>query len=93
MRIVYHNDNLLDYQNFGLISFLLKLLANFQYEYNADDPPQTIRIIIQSMKWLLEYERAFADELREIAEKEANEFNEKEDKLEKEARTLKVNIS
>ena len=56
------------------------------------EPPEVLEAIFRGYKWILQYEHANVEELKEIAEKEAVEMAEKEENWEQEKEILKVSI-
>lgn len=56
----------------------------------GSESPETIELLFRALKWLMQYEHTNAEELKEIAEKEAIELAEKEENWEQEKEILKV---
>ena len=61
-------------------------------EIEGTESPEALETIFRAYKWILQYEHANVEELKEIAEKEAVEMAEKEENWEQEKEILKVNI-
>uniref|UniRef100_A0AC34R4D8 Uncharacterized protein n=1 Tax=Panagrolaimus sp. JU765 TaxID=591449 RepID=A0AC34R4D8_9BILA len=74
---------------------------NFQFWYNelidleleGNETPEVLETIFRGLKWILVYEHTNAEELKEIAEKEAVDMAEKEENWEQEKELLKEELS
>ncbi|KAE9548796.1 hypothetical protein FO519_007997 [Halicephalobus sp. NKZ332] len=64
-----------------------------ELELEGTESPEVLRAVFRGYKWILQYEHANAEELKEIAEKEAVETAEKEENWEQEKEILKEEIS
>ncbi|CAD5205740.1 unnamed protein product [Bursaphelenchus okinawaensis] len=63
------------------------------HEIVGNEPPEDLNLIYRGVKWLMQYEHANAEELRELAEREAIENAEKEETWELERENLMEQIS
>lgn len=63
---------------------------SFKYELEGNESQKDVEIIFRAMKWIMQYEHASVEELKEIAEKEAIDMAEKEENWEQEKDILKV---
>lgn len=61
-----------------------------QYDLESTEMPETVKPIVKAMKWIMQYEYANAEELKELAIKEAAEMGEKQENWEEEKEKLNV---
>lgn len=61
-------------------------------ELEGNETPEVLETIFRGLKWILVYEHTNAEELKEIAEKEAVDMAEKEENWEQEKELLKVSF-
>ncbi|KAI6225712.1 hypothetical protein M3Y95_00726000 [Aphelenchoides besseyi] len=64
-----------------------------EHEIDGTEPASYLVVLFRAMKWIMDYEHTAAEELKEVAEREAVEMAEKEENWEQEREILKEEIS
>uniref|UniRef100_A0AC34EZV0 Uncharacterized protein n=1 Tax=Panagrolaimus sp. ES5 TaxID=591445 RepID=A0AC34EZV0_9BILA len=80
-----------DSENLEQLQYWYEQLSEVELE--GSESPETIELLFRALKWLMQYEHTNAEELKEIAEKEAIELAEKEENWEQEKEILKEELS
>uniref|UniRef100_A0A915Q455 Nucleoprotein TPR/MLP1 domain-containing protein n=1 Tax=Setaria digitata TaxID=48799 RepID=A0A915Q455_9BILA len=75
-----------------------EILSRWYEELSKYDPedselPESAKRILKAMKWIMQYEHANAEELRELAEKEASEMVEKQENWEEERENMRLQLN
>uniref|UniRef100_A0AC35GY19 Uncharacterized protein n=1 Tax=Panagrolaimus sp. PS1159 TaxID=55785 RepID=A0AC35GY19_9BILA len=81
----------LDSENLEQLQYWYEQLS--ELELDGTETSETVELLFRALKWLMQYEHTNAEELKEIAEKEAVEMAEKEENWEQEKEILKEELS
>uniref|UniRef100_A0A914XZL8 Uncharacterized protein n=1 Tax=Panagrolaimus superbus TaxID=310955 RepID=A0A914XZL8_9BILA len=80
-----------DSENLEQLQYWYEQLS--EIELDGSESLETVELLFRALKWLIQYEHTNAEELKEIAEKEAVEMAEKEENWEQEKEILKEELS
>ncbi|TKR95336.1 hypothetical protein L596_009520 [Steinernema carpocapsae] len=80
-----------DPDNLDQINYWYGQLTEFELEGNENK--REVDILFRALKWIMQYEHAMAEDLKEVAEREAAEIAEREENWEQEREILKEELS